>query len=86
VEDQELFLYQVFSIIKPRNSVPSHIIPDAAENIFCRTIQNNKRMNISNGRDVLCLSCMPWYAVQHEHVALREINTVQKQSDDLFRE
>ncbi len=85
-EDHQLFLYHFFVIINPHYSVPSHIISDAAENSFCRTIQNNKCMNISNARDVVCLPHMPWYTVQHENIALLEIHTVQEQRDDLLRE
>ena len=86
MEDHEFFLYQFFTIINPRYSVPSYIIPDATEYIFRRTFQNNKRMYIGDCRDVLCLPRVPRYAVQHENVALREIHTVQKKRDNLFRE
>jgi len=75
-EDHKFFLYQFFVIINPIYSVTSHIIPDAAKNSFRRTIQNNKRMNISNGCDVLCLPSMPWYAIQYEHISVRESNAV----------
>lgn len=83
-EERQFFLYQFLVIINTFRPIPSNIIPNAAENIVCRTSENNERVNISDLRNVLCLTNMPRDAVQDKNVALRESHPVQKQREDLF--
>jgi hypothetical protein len=83
-EDRQFFFYQFLVIINTFHPIPSNIIPNAAENIVCRTSENNERVNISDLRNVLCLTNVARDAVQDKNVALRESHPVQEQREDLF--
>jgi hypothetical protein len=84
-EDREFFLDQFFAIVCTLRSVPSHVVPDAAKDLFRGAIQNNKRVNSGDRGDVFCLARVPRDAVQDEYVSLHEAGAVEEQPDDLFR-
>jgi len=52
----EFFLYQFFIVIYTFRPVSTHVVSDAAVNVLRRAIENNKRMNGSDSRDVQSLT------------------------------
>jgi len=64
--NHKFFLYQFFIVINTFRPVSTHVVSDAAVNVLSRAIENNKRMNNSDPRDVLSLPRMTGYSIQNE--------------------
>jgi hypothetical protein len=83
-ENIQFYCNQLFIIIRPFCSIPTHVFPDAHAYIFNRTIQYDERVYLRNVHDVLCLACMTRDAVQNEQIARSESCPVQEQAEYLF--